>query len=70
MEMITLPEVGKRKGCSRQAAWGAVKRGDIDAQKLGRDHLVMVNKKFEKWQPNPVKQHAGRESQKADGEAA
>jgi len=60
MEMITVPEAAKRKGCSRQAAWGAVKREDLDAQKVGRDHLVLVNKKFNDWQPNPKIQAAGR----------
>ena len=64
MNMITVPEAAKRKGCSRQAAWGAVKRGDLDAHKFGRDHLVLVNEKFDEWKPNPVRQQIGRESQK------
>ena len=65
MELITVPEAAKRKGCSRQALWLAVKRGSIDAEKIGRDHLVNVNQKFEDWEPNRLRQEIGRESQKA-----
>ena len=43
MEMITLPEAAERKGVSRQAAWLAVKAKHINAQKIGRDHLVIVD---------------------------
>ena len=35
MELITVPEAANRKGCSRQAAWLAVKNGRLDAQNVG-----------------------------------
>ena len=52
------------KGCSRQAIAGAIRRRAIDGDKVGRSYVIRANRKFEDWQPNPVRQQIGRESQK------
>ncbi len=41
----------------------AISRGVIEGKKVGREYVVFPNKKFTAWQPNPVRQKIGRESQ-------
>ena len=39
----------------------AINRGDIDGSKLSERTLVVIgNAKFETWEPNRVRQRAGR----------
>ena len=50
-----------------KAILDAIERGAIDGQKVGRNFLVRKNGKFERWQPNPRRQKAGREGQRSAG---
>jgi predicted DNA-binding protein (UPF0251 family) len=59
MEQITSPEAAKRKGCSRQAIWWAIRRKELDAVQIGRAYIIKVNGKFLEWKPNLVRQEAG-----------
>jgi hypothetical protein len=59
--LISSTEAAGIKACTRQAIVDAVERGAIDGQKVGRSYMVRKNGKFEKWEPNPRKQQAGRE---------
>jgi hypothetical protein len=43
-----------------KATLDAIELGAIDGQKVGRNYLVRKNRKFERWQPNPRRQKAGR----------
>ena len=58
MEYLSTAQAAKQKGCTPQAIWGAIKRGDIDGQQVGRSYNVSANKKFKEWQPNPIRQKA------------
>ena len=60
MELISVADASERKDCTRQAVWGAIKRGEIEAQQVGRAFIISVNQKFEDWNPNPKIQKAGR----------
>ncbi len=60
MELISVTEAAERKGCTRQAVWWAVRRNEIDAQRIGRAFIVSVNEKFNAWQPGEGYQKAGR----------
>ncbi len=61
--LIPVGEAAEQKGCSRNAIRDAMERQALDGQKLGKFFFVKVNKKFTEWQPNPVRQKIGRESQ-------
>ena len=50
MNLLSTKEAAEDKGTSLQVILGAVKRGEIDAVKVGGVNLVRANKKFEKWQ--------------------
>lgn len=65
MEFISTKDAAEQKGCTPQGIWGAIKRGAINGQQVGRSYIVAVDAKFKEWQPNPDKQKAGVESQKA-----
>ena len=61
MELISTKTAAERKGVTPQAIRVALKRGEIDGQKVSPRTLVIEdNAKFEEWQPNPVRQAAGR----------
>ena len=62
--MINTTTAADLKGCSRQAIAEAIQRGAIDGEKVGRNYVVRNNRKFQEWQPNPVRQEIGRESKK------
>ncbi len=62
-ELISTAEAAKRKKCSRNAILDAIKRKAIDGESLGAQYVVRANPKFERWQPNPKRQQAGRRSQ-------
>ncbi len=64
---IGYTEAAKRKCVTRQAIIKAIERGDIDGNKVSSRSLVVVaNKKFEKWEPDRVRQAAGLSKRKAD----
>ena len=63
-KVLSTREAAKDKACSVQSILAAIKRGVIDGQKLGREYVVYPNKKYRDWQPNPVRQRIGRESQR------
>jgi len=65
--LISSPEAAQIKACTRKTIVDAVLRGDLDGQKVGRYYLVRKNRKFEKWQPNPLRQKAGREGHRSGG---
>ena len=50
MIQISTKEAAKRKGTSQQVVIEAIKRGVIDADRIGGVHLVRANKKFKEWQ--------------------
>ena len=62
-ELISTAEAARRKGCSRNTILAAIKRKKIDGESLGAQYVVRANPKFDRWQPNPKHQRAGRESQ-------
>jgi hypothetical protein len=53
MNMLSVIEASRQKGCSRQAIWAAIKKEKIDAKIIGRVYVVFSNGKFQDWQPNP-----------------
>jgi hypothetical protein len=57
---ISVQEAAALKGVSRGGLWLAIKRGEIDADKVGRAFVVKVNKKFEEWERHREKQRAGK----------
>jgi hypothetical protein len=63
--LISSNEAAQMKVCTRQAILDAIERGAIDGQKVGRNYLVRKNGKFERWQPNPRRQKAGREGHRS-----
>ena len=50
VKLISTAEAATKKRTSLQVVLGAVRRGDLDAVKVGATHLVKANKKFERWQ--------------------
>ncbi len=60
IERLSTVEAAKLKGCTRQGIFQAIQRGKLDAEKVGRTNLVIANKKFEEWTPNPKIQAARR----------
>ena len=58
MEQISTKQASEKKGCTPQAIWGAIKRGEINGQQVGRSYIVAVDKKFAEWEPNPIRQKA------------
>ena len=58
--LIDTAAAAKRKGCSQNAIVAAIKRNDIDGEQIGRYYAVKANRKFEDWQPQAVRQKAGK----------
>ena len=48
------------KGCTRQAVAEAIYAGKLDAERIGRTHAVLTNKKYDNWSPNPNMQKGGK----------
>ena len=65
MNQISVREAAEEKQTTRQTINSAIKAGKIDAVRIGSYNAVMVNKKFNDWKPDPDKQRAGVERQKA-----
>ena len=63
MEFISTAEAAKRKMCAPQSIWNAIQRGEINAHRIGRSYAVTVDKSFEDWEPDRVRQQIGKESQ-------
>jgi excisionase family DNA binding protein len=60
MDMLSTSEAAQLKGTSPHVVLRAVKRGEIDAIKIGGTNLIKVNKKFEKWQRSERHVKAGQ----------
>ena len=68
MEQIGVSEAAKRKDCSGQAVRDAIKKGLIDATKIGNTFIIPVTNRFEEWEPNPNYQKGGRARAKKAGQ--
>ena len=60
MNLLSTKEAAEDKGTSLQVILGAVKRGEIDAIKIGGTNLIKANKKFEQWQRSERHVKAGQ----------
>jgi len=61
MNLISTEEAAKQKDVTRQAINKAVRRGDIDGEKMGpRFTAIKENKRFLDWEPMRGKQLGGR----------
>ena len=68
MDVISTAEAARQKGVTRQAIVQAVDRGDIDGSRLSKRTMVIeVNRKFEDYKPNPVRQAAGLARRSSNG---
>ena len=66
-KLISTMEAAEIKDCTRHTIGAAIQRGALDGEKAGRNYVVIVNKRFQDWQPNPVRQQIGRESRQPKG---
>jgi len=65
MNAISTTEAATKKGVTRQAIIKAIDRGDIDGTRVSsRTLVVWENDKYREWQPNVVRQAAGRSKRK------
>jgi len=64
VKQISVKEAAEIKQTTRQTINTAIRTGKIDATRIGSYNAVLVNKKFNDWQPDPVRQQIGRDSQK------
>ena len=60
MELLSVVEAAEKKGCAVQAIRDAIAKGKIRGQQVGRSLVVMGNKKFDEWKPNPKRQAGGK----------
>ena len=44
MELLTISEYAKKKGCSVQAVYRKIHRGTIEFKKIGSVYLIYLNK--------------------------
>ena len=51
-ERISASEAAERKQCSRQNINTAIRKGKLNAEKIGAYNAVIVDAKFESWEPN------------------
>ena len=67
MDLISTTEAARLKDVSRQAIVDAMKRGVIDGQKVSdRTLVIVVNKRFNEWEPNRIRQSAGKSRTNSD----
>jgi hypothetical protein len=52
LERISASEAASRKNCTRQNVNNAIRSGKLNAEKIGSYNAVVVDKDFEKWEPN------------------
>ena len=64
LNVLSTRQAAEEKGCSMQAILDAINRGAIDGQKVGREHIVRPNRKYQEWQPARWRQEIGRQGQK------
>lgn len=55
--VIPASEAARRKGCTAQAIYNAIGRGDLTAVRMGRSWLVATD---EKWEAYAVRETGGR----------
>lgn len=55
--VIPAAEVARAKGCTRQAVYNAIDRGDLTGVRVGTSRLVMLDAKYERYQ---VQETGGR----------
>ena len=60
MNQISTKEAAKRKGTSQQVIIEAIKRGVIDADRIGGIHVVRANRKFKEWKLSKRHMNAAR----------
>lgn len=60
IKRISTSEAGVEKGCTRQAIAEAIHAGKLDAERIGRTHAVLTNKKYRNWHPSPNMQKGGK----------
>ena len=62
MDLVSVTEASKMKGCSGQAVRDAVRGGLLDVRVVGRTFAVLCNEKWREWLANPRRQVAARAS--------
>ncbi len=55
--VITITELAREKGCSRQAIYNAIQRGDLNTTRLGTQTVVVKDTNYEAFQ---IKETGGR----------
>lgn len=60
MTRLSVKEAAAQKGCTAQAVRYAIRKGRVDAERVGKVHIVVSNAKWETWEPNPRIQEAVR----------
>lgn len=55
--VILATEAAREKGCTSQAIYNAIDRGDLNAVRMGRHRLVLKDRKYKAFK---VKQTGGR----------
>lgn len=58
--VLTVSEVAKRKGTTRQAVYAAIVSGALKATTMKVDVTGITQAQADKWQPNPRCMRAGR----------
>ena len=53
--MITVTEANQKKECSGQAVRDAIRWGLLDSEQFGKTFAVKINKKYQEWEPMPVR---------------
>jgi hypothetical protein len=67
VNLISTIDAAEGKAVTRQAIIKAIERGDIDGHRVGQRSLVVVaNRKYERWEPNRVRQTAGLARKRKD----
>ena len=61
MERISTQEAADRKGCTMPTIRNALATGKIEGEQVGKVRIVLVNRAFEEWEPNPRIQKAVKE---------
>jgi len=49
--VLPAAEVARRKGCTTQTVYNALSRGDLTDASVGTHRLVLLDAKFEQWEP-------------------
>ena len=57
--LLSIPEVARRLGISRQAAWLAVRDGRLESVTVNRPVTMVTEKAVKAYEVNPVRKAAG-----------